>query len=160
LAPVPGGRLRGGRLERQAQRAINDFKELDPDVQVEVDHPAKLEGAPRNGFIVSVLEPPHEVLSDVLGVWISQRRGTEKALIRKDAALEAYQRKFSIYARNAEALYRWAGLDEEARRIKPSTRRPGQRAVVDDGGSESSDTSAPDGAGEGNASSAADTGNP
>lgn len=153
------------RLERQSQRAINAFKELDPDAQVEVDHPAKLEGAPRNGFIVSVLEPPHEVLSEVLGVWISQRRGTEKALIRKDAALEAYQRKFSIYARNAETLYRWAGLDEEARRIKPSTRRPGQRAVVADTGSESSDPSAPDGAapdgaGEGNASSAPGTANP
>ena len=68
----------------------------------------------------------------MLATWIRQRKGTEKALIKKDADLETYQRKFSIYAANAESLYRWAGLDEEAKRIKPSTRRPGQRQVVAD----------------------------
>jgi len=86
----------------------------------------------RYGYIVSVLEPPHDRLAEVLGSWIRQRKGTEKALIRKDAALETYKRKFSIYAANAESLYRWAGLYEEAKRIKPSTRRPGQRQVDED----------------------------
>ena len=129
------------RLDRQAQRAINVAKKHDPDAKVEVDDPIKQEAAVRYGYIVTVLEPPHERLAGILETWIRQRKGTEKTLIRKDAALETYQRKFSIYAANAESLYRWAGLDEEAKRIKPSLRKPGQRQVED---SESQDTGASD----------------
>lgn len=121
------------RLERQAQRAISVFKGLDPEAKIETTDPQKQEVAPTHGYIVRVLEPPHDRLVEVLGDWIGQRRGTEKALIRKDAALASYQRKFSIYAKCGEMLYRWVGLEEEAKRIKPSTRRPGQRAEDDEG---------------------------
>lgn len=131
------------RLERQAQRAISVFKDLDPDAKIEDADPEKLEVAPTNGYIVRVLEPPHDRLVKVLGDWISQRRGTEKAFIRKEAALTSYQRKFSIHAKVSEMLYRWAGLEEEAKRIKPSTRRPGQRAEEADGGSESPEAGPP-----------------
>ena len=131
------------RLERQAQWAISFFKGLDPEAKIEVVDPQKLEVAPTNGYIVRVLEPPHDRLVKVLGDWISQRRGTEKAFIRKEAALTAYQTRFSIYAKCSEMLYRWVGLEEEAKRIKPSTRRPGQRADVADGSSESPDAGPP-----------------
>jgi hypothetical protein len=57
-------------------------------------------------------------------------------------AAASFQRKFSIYAKSSEMLYRWVGLEEEARRIKPSTRRSGQRAE-DDGSSESPDAEPP-----------------
>ena len=54
--------------------------------------------------------------------------------------------------------FAWAGLDEEARRIKPSTRRPGLRAVLADEDSESPDS--PDGGGEGDASATPDSDQP
>lgn len=126
------------RLERQAQRAITVFKGLDPEAKIETTDIEKQEVAPTHGYVVRVLEPPHGRLVKVLGDWIGQRRGTESALIRKDAALASYQKKFSIYAKCSEMLYRWVGLEEEAKRIKPSTRRLGQRAE-DDGSSVSPD---------------------
>ena len=63
-------------------------------------------------------------------------------MIRKDAALKSYQGKFSIYAKCSEMLYRWVGLEEEAKRIKPSTRRRGERAEADES-SESLDAEPP-----------------
>ena len=92
-----------------------------------------------SSYILSVLEPPHDRLVGVLGGWIRHRRGTEKVLILKDAKTKVYQKKFSIYAKSAEMLYRWAGLEEEARRIRPSLRS--QRAVVAD---EEGDSPSPD----------------
>jgi len=126
------------RLERQTQRVISVFKGLDPEAKIEAADPEKQEVAPTHGYIVRVLEPSHDRLVNVLGDWIGQRRGTETALIRKDAALKSYQGKFSIYAKCSEMLYRWVGLEEEAKRIKPSVRRLGQRAE-DDGSSASPD---------------------
>jgi hypothetical protein len=130
------------RLERQAQRAISVFKGVDPEAKIETTDPEKQEVAPTHGYVVRVLEPPHARLVKILGDWIGQRRGTETALIRKDAALKSYQGKFSIYAKCSEMLYRWVGLEEEAKRIKPSTRRRGERAEADES-SESLDAEPP-----------------
>jgi len=55
------------RLERQALRAINGAKKHDPETRTEVDDPIKQEAAVRYGYIVSVLEPPHDRLAEVLG---------------------------------------------------------------------------------------------
>lgn len=54
-----------------------------------------------------------------------QERRTEARKLAKDEALEAHNSGFLWIARTVESLCRLAGLDEVAKRIRPSTRRPG-----------------------------------
>lgn len=55
----------------------------------------------------------------------SERRSEAKKLA-KDDALETYNTSFVWIARTVESLCQLAGLDEVARRVRPSRRRPGE----------------------------------
>ena len=69
-----------------------------------------------------------------------EERQTEASKLAKDDALEAYNQLFLNFARTVESLFRLAGLEEVARRIRPSATRPGvtegQVSESDDGESE------------------------
>ncbi len=56
----------------------------------------------------------------------------EVTRLAKNGAIDAYDRKFLRVARVAESLFHFAGMPELAKRVRPSTRRPGRR-LVDDG---------------------------
>ena len=55
-------------------------------------------------------------------------RRTEASKLAKDDAVERYNKSFLWIARTVESLCRLAGLDEVARRVRPSQRRPGVTA--------------------------------
>ncbi len=57
-----------------------------------------------------------------------QERRTEALKLAKDEALEEYNGSFQWIARTVESLCRLAGLDEVAKRVRPSVRRPGVTA--------------------------------
>ncbi len=57
-----------------------------------------------------------------------EERKTEALKLAKDEALERYNKSFLWIARTVESLCRLAGLDEVAKRVRPSQRRPGVTA--------------------------------
>ena len=82
---------------------------------------------------------------------VREERETEVLKLAKDEALTTYNQSFLWIARTVEALCRLAGLDEVAKRVRPSQRRPGvtaQRFVQPSDSSEGGD----DGKSEGEAS--------
>lgn len=127
------------RLARQAERTINFFKGHDPEERIQPLNPKKAEAALRAGWVVEVLTPLYERLVKVLEALLGESRNEEKAFLHKERMHEAFVERFTVHAKCCEMLYRWAGLVEEAKRIKPSSRRPGQReeeVEVPDAGSE------------------------
>ncbi len=54
-----------------------------------------------------------------------QERRSEALLLAKDAGLEKHNQTFLWTARTVESLFRLAGLEEVARRVRPSSRRIG-----------------------------------
>ncbi len=65
-------------------------------------------------------------LSDAIDVTAKQAEG---AMVAKNQAIEEYDRVFGWVSRAFESLFSLAGLEELARRIRPSVRRKGRRAV-------------------------------
>lgn len=57
-----------------------------------------------------------------------EERKTEALKLAKDDALEQYNKSFLWIARTIESLCRLAGLDEAAKRVRPSSRKPGVTA--------------------------------
>ncbi len=57
-----------------------------------------------------------------------EERKTEAMKLAKDEALSQYNQSFLWIARTVESLCRLAGLDEVAKRVRPSSRRPGVTA--------------------------------
>ena len=57
-----------------------------------------------------------------------EERKTEALKLAKDEALARYNQSFLWIARTVESLCRLAGLDEVAKRVRPSRRRPGVTA--------------------------------
>ncbi len=71
------------------------------------------------------------------GVLVELNEAQKQADVTRQAkndAISAYDRKFLRVARMAESLFHFAGMHELAKRVRPSTRRPGRRLA--DGGSE------------------------
>ncbi len=57
-----------------------------------------------------------------------EERKTEVLMLAKDAALDEYNTGFLWIARTVESLCHLAGLEEVAKRVRPSSRRPGVTA--------------------------------
>ena len=60
------------------------------------------------------------------------RKQADVTRLAKNDAIEGYDLKFLRVARVAESLFHFAGMPELAKRVRPSTRRPGRR-LADDG---------------------------
>jgi len=69
-----------------------------------------------------------EVLAPLIEDVVRAERRSEAKKLAKDEALEAYNTSFVWIARTVESLCQLAGLDEVARRVRPSRRRPGETA--------------------------------
>ncbi len=79
------------------------------------------------------------------------RRAVQKSRKRKNEAIKEHQETFLWTSRTLEGYYRLAGEEELAKLIRPSTRRPGRRAVevapeVPGDGSEEASSGEPSGA--------------
>lgn len=61
-----------------------------------------------------------------------EAREAEATLVRKQAALDDYDARFTAVATVLEGLYRLAGLTELAGRLRPSVRRAGQTAIEEE----------------------------
>ncbi len=83
-----------------------------------------------------------------------QERTSEALMLAKDDALAEYNRSFLWIARTVESLCRLAGLDEVAKRVRPSSRRPGvtQRKFDESEDSPSENSKSEDSASEGSPS--------
>ena len=119
------------RLARQMGRVLGFFRARDPEEVIQPKDETRRPTAMTAGHVVSVLAGPHERLTQVLSSLVTEVKGAQTTYIRKEADHGEYVKKFTRYAGAGEALLRMAGLDEEANRVKPSTRRPGLRAVAD-----------------------------
>jgi hypothetical protein len=91
-----------------------------------------LSGARVDGFqgdlpqAVGDLGPAAEKLGTSIDNLTREERRTEAAMLAKDDAFNEYNRTFLHVARTVESLFRLAGYDEVARRVRPSSRRPGE----------------------------------
>ena len=81
------------------------------------------------------MQPLVEKLGETLEHVSREERMFDAAKIAKDEALEVYDRNFLWAARTAESLFRLANLPEVAKRVRPSTRRPGLTNEVENEGS-------------------------
>lgn len=83
--------------------------------------------------LVAPLREPTEALATALMAVERERREAEATLIARDAAMDAHDAAFGRGAAALAGLFRLAGMDAHAARVRPSRRRPGQvEALVDD----------------------------
>ncbi len=76
--------------------------------------------------LVESLLGSSETLKQVIEELAQEERKSEALMLAKDDALEVYNTSFLWIARTVESLCRLAGLDEVARRVRPSSRRKGE----------------------------------
>ena len=97
-----------------------------------VDPDLDLSGARFSEFRFEVPELASQLAGSVDALRLSvddlarEERRTEAMKLAKDDALAEYNRWFLWIARTVESLCRLAGLDEVAKRVRPSSRRPGE----------------------------------
>ncbi len=95
-----------------------------------------LSGAQVDGFEIDLplavadLGPAAEKLGTSIDHLTREERRTEAAKLAKDEALDEYNRTFLYVARTVESLLRLADFDEAAKRVRPSSRRPGETEVL------------------------------
>lgn len=82
--------------------------------------------------IVAPLQAAAEGLRQALDAVRQELREADATLLARNAAMEKYDATFSRGATALSALFRLADLDEYARRVRPSGRRPGRTADADD----------------------------
>lgn len=114
---------------RQVGTVLINLKEL-PDEPIPA--PEGKEGlALRPSQLISMLEPPYLKVKEATRLLVVETRKFQQTKKVKDEAYDRHVANFTTHAKCGEMLYRMAGMDAEAAQIKPSTRRPGQREVVD-----------------------------
>jgi hypothetical protein len=89
---------------------------------------------------LAALGPDHEELRTVVDGLNDENRKSNHTLIAKDEASDEYDRLFNAIAGALQAFYVLAGMDELARRVRPSSRRRGRTRVVPDDQASSSDS--------------------
>lgn len=75
--------------------------------------------------MAATLEPMTERVREAFEGVSRETRETESLKVAKDRALAEYNASFLWIARTVESLFRLAGLEELADRVRPSARRPG-----------------------------------
>ncbi len=80
-------------------------------------------------FLADCLRPATVRLKRALARLGRERKVTETAVLVKDSALGAFNVEFFGTARVVEALFKKAGLDTVAARVRPSTRRLGTTVI-------------------------------
>jgi hypothetical protein len=89
---------------------------------------------------VAALGPDYVELKTLVDGLNDENRKSNHTLIAKNEAADRYDRLFAPIAGALQAFYVLAGMDELARRVKPSTRRPGRTQVAVDDQAPSSDS--------------------
>ncbi len=116
-----------GELVEQATHLVTHLD--DPDLD--------LSGARFDQFKVDVPELARKLVGSVEKLQIAidevvrEERRAEAMKLAKDEALEKYNRSFLWIARTLESLFQLAGLEEVAKRIRPSSRRAGVTEKVE-----------------------------
>ncbi len=75
--------------------------------------------------VAEEMTPLVDDLGQALDAVTREERRTEAMTIARDEALDAYTRTFLWVAQSAEALFKLADLPAVAKRVRPSSRRPG-----------------------------------
>ena len=78
-------------------------------------------------------DPEYTNLSQAQDDLLRELREADTKLIAKRAAIERFEAWFLVTTRTGVAYYTLVDMDEEARRIRPSLRRPGRREEEDEG---------------------------
>ncbi len=76
-------------------------------------------------IMAQVLKPSADQLRQSLSELHHEERQTEATQIAKNEAMEEFNHGFLWIARSVESLLQLAGLEEQAARVRPSSRRPG-----------------------------------
>lgn len=111
-------------LRRQAERLMARLR----DPAFELPPPLLPGVAVDPASWVEILEPAATAVGEVLRELDRETREAETSFKNKTAAMAAYDRVFLSVARLLEALYRSAGEELLADRVRPSGRRPGETA--------------------------------
>ena len=106
--------------------------------QFEVDAPMLAQG----------LKPSTDSLRQSIDELVNEVRQSEVTLIAKDRAMAEFNHGFLWIARSVESLLQLAGLEEEAARVRPSSRRPGVTERLETSGAEGDEPAADDNSGE------------
>ncbi len=86
--------------------------------------------------VVEEMRPMVERLGETLEDVTREQGQSDAMKIAKDEALAAYDRTFQWVAGSAESLFKLADLPDIAKRVRPSSRRPGVTDEVEAEGSE------------------------
>ncbi|MCP3959801.1 MAG: hypothetical protein GY719_18285 [bacterium] len=87
------------------------------------------------------LEPVRREYGDLLDAIDRTQKEAQGALVAKNEAIDEYDRVFGWVTRAFESLFSLAGMEELARRIRPSVRRKGRRAIDEEDAPEAADAS-------------------
>ncbi|MEE8507947.1 MAG: hypothetical protein V3T07_02685 [Myxococcota bacterium] len=83
--------------------------------------------------LVEVFQPNLDKLKAARAALDREVRKSDKTLVVKNQAVEAYDREFLILSRCLEAAFVLGGEPDLAKRVRPSLRRPGRRQEVENG---------------------------
>ncbi len=90
------------------------------------------------------IKPSADKLQQSLSELRREERQTEATLIAKNEAMEEFNHGFLWIARSVESQLQLAGLDEQAARVRPSSRRPGVTEQLETSGTEGGEPAAED----------------
>ena len=123
------------RIERRADRLVFQVKRILEALAAGYEPPA----SDMTGVAIDLetfaknFDPEYTRLGQAEKDLLRELREADTTLIAKRAAVEAFDPWLLATTRSAVAHYVLVGMDEEARRIRPSRRRPGHREAEVEG---------------------------
>jgi hypothetical protein len=122
-------RMPRGPEQLSEQASYLNLRLSDPDLDLSG---ARFEFQVEASNLVGSLSGSSATLKQEIDELAREERETEALKLAKDDALDRYNNSFLWIARAVESLLRLAGLDEVARRVRPSSRRKGETEVKGD----------------------------